>query len=115
VMAVLPGAGAAPESPEHAHLVEIFANQTALALERTLSAAAAEDAPSGVETEQMRSSLPERGFARSAHAAGLDHRRGHQPAWTRGRGWTGGNEARAAREHRRGSRTVGRLVNNCSR
>ncbi|MEO8027576.1 MAG: sensor histidine kinase KdpD, partial [Bryobacteraceae bacterium] len=58
VMAVLPDAKSdLVTSPEQQHLLEIFANQTALAIERAQSAAAARDAQLRIETEQMRNGL----------------------------------------------------------
>ena len=57
VLAVVPGGHALIDSPEQQHLLEIFASQTALAIERTQAAAAAREAQIQVETEQMRSGL----------------------------------------------------------
>ncbi len=57
VMAILPGPkGEALHADRH-HLLDLFANQTALAIERTLSQNAADDARLQMETEEMRSSL----------------------------------------------------------
>ena len=54
VMAILPG----PASiPERHHLLDVFAGQTTLALERAASAAAAAEASRRMETEQVRNSL----------------------------------------------------------
>jgi two-component system sensor histidine kinase KdpD len=47
----------AAASPEQQHLLEIFASQTALAIERAQATAAAREAQLRIETEQMRSSL----------------------------------------------------------
>lgn len=61
VLAVLPGAAAGAEgrifAPEQQHLLEVFAGQTALAIERTMSQRAAEETRIHMQTEQMRSSL----------------------------------------------------------
>jgi two-component system, OmpR family, sensor histidine kinase KdpD len=57
VMAVLPDPEGRVFSPEQQNLLEVFANQTALALERTLSQKTAEETRLRMETEQMRSSL----------------------------------------------------------
>jgi two-component system sensor histidine kinase KdpD len=57
VMAVLPDAGGRVFSHEQQSLLEIFANQTALAIERTITHKSAEDTRLTMETEQMRSSL----------------------------------------------------------
>ncbi len=46
-----------PASPEQQHLLELFASQTGLAIERVQTTAAVRDAQLQVETEQMRSSL----------------------------------------------------------
>ena len=57
VMCVLAGVSDHIFSPEQQNLLELFADQTALAIERTLSQKAAEDTRLRMETEQMRSSL----------------------------------------------------------
>jgi len=57
VMAILPPGDELAASPEQLRLLEIFASQTGLAMERAGAAAAARDAEIRVETEQMRSSL----------------------------------------------------------
>jgi two-component system sensor histidine kinase KdpD len=57
VLAVLPDPEARIFEPEQQHLLEVFANQTALAIERTLSQRAAEETRFHMQTEQMRSSL----------------------------------------------------------
>ncbi len=57
VLAILPGEAAHLESPDQMHLLEIFASQTALAMERTQAAHAAREAQVQAETEQMRSGL----------------------------------------------------------
>ena len=57
VMAVLPDASGRVFSQEQQSLLEIFANQTALAIERTITHKASEDSRLTMETEQMRSSL----------------------------------------------------------
>ncbi len=61
VLAVLPDAvtnvGDRIFAPEQQHLLEVFANQTALAIERTMSQRAAEESRFHMQTEQMRSSL----------------------------------------------------------
>jgi two-component system sensor histidine kinase KdpD len=57
VMCVLPSLSENIFSPEQQNLLELFADQTALALERTLTQKVAEDTRLRMETEQMRSSL----------------------------------------------------------
>lgn len=57
VLAILPGEAAHLESPDQMHLLEIFASQTALAMERTHAAHAAREAQVRAETELMRSGL----------------------------------------------------------
>ncbi|MEO8659041.1 MAG: sensor histidine kinase KdpD [Bryobacteraceae bacterium] len=57
VMAVVPGTEELTASPEQMHLLEIFASQTALAIERAQATAAAREAQLRIETEQMRSGL----------------------------------------------------------
>jgi len=57
VMCVVPDTGRRVFLPEQQNLLDIFANQTALAIERTLSQKAAEETRLRMETEQMRSSL----------------------------------------------------------
>jgi two-component system, OmpR family, sensor histidine kinase KdpD len=57
VMAVVPAAGDVLASPEQQHLLELFASQTALAIERAQATAAAREAQLQMETEQMRSGL----------------------------------------------------------
>jgi two-component system, OmpR family, sensor histidine kinase KdpD len=57
VLAVVPEESAHLDSPEQFHLLEIFASQTALAIERAQSADAAREALLRAETEQMRSGL----------------------------------------------------------
>jgi two-component system, OmpR family, sensor histidine kinase KdpD len=57
VMAVLPDARERIFAPEQQNLLEVFANQTAVAIERTLSQRNAEESRVRMETEQMRSSL----------------------------------------------------------
>ncbi|MBK9168547.1 MAG: sensor histidine kinase KdpD [Bryobacterales bacterium] len=57
VLAVVPTESAHLESPEQFHLLEIFASQTALAIERIQAASAAREAHLRAETEQMRSGL----------------------------------------------------------
>ena len=57
VMAVIPGNDAPAASPEQLHLLEIFATQIALAMERSHAAAEAREAQVRIETEQMRNSL----------------------------------------------------------
>ncbi len=54
VMAVLP---ARANTPERLHLLDVFASQTTLALERAAAAAAAADTAVKMESEQMRNSL----------------------------------------------------------
>ncbi|HVX65743.1 MAG TPA: ATP-binding protein, partial [Bryobacteraceae bacterium] len=56
VMGVVPGTRTALD-PEHLRLLELFANQTALAIERTASQHAAEEARIQMQSEEMRSSL----------------------------------------------------------
>jgi len=57
VMAVVSETPSELLSPEQQHLLEVFAGQTAAAMERILSEAAAREAEVQVQTEQMRSSL----------------------------------------------------------
>ncbi|MCU1336256.1 MAG: kdpD [Bryobacterales bacterium] len=61
VLAVLPDVALNVEgrifAPEQQHLLEVFAGQTALAIERTMSQRAAEETRFHMQTEQMRSSL----------------------------------------------------------
>jgi two-component system sensor histidine kinase KdpD len=57
VMGVVPDPEARVRAPEQQHLLEVFASQTALAIERTLSQNTAEAARVEMQTEQMRSSL----------------------------------------------------------
>jgi two-component system sensor histidine kinase KdpD len=57
VMAVLPGTRGETLHEDQHHLLDLFANQTALAIERTQSQNAAADARMQMETEEMRSSL----------------------------------------------------------
>ena len=57
VLAVLPDPEGRIFAPEQQHLLEVFAGQTALAIERTLSQRAAEETRVHMQTEQMRSSL----------------------------------------------------------
>ncbi|MBK5290314.1 MAG: sensor histidine kinase KdpD [Acidobacteriia bacterium] len=57
VMAVVPETSELTASPEQQHLLEIFASQTALAIERAQATAAAREAQLRIETEQMRSGL----------------------------------------------------------
>jgi len=57
VMAVLPDSEGRIFAPEQQNLLDVFANQTAVAIERTLSQRSAEESRVRMETEQMRSSL----------------------------------------------------------
>jgi two-component system sensor histidine kinase KdpD len=57
VMCVLPDPDGQLLQPEQQHLLDLFANQTALAIERTLSQNAAETARIQMQTEEMRSTL----------------------------------------------------------
>ena len=57
VLAVLPDPAGRIFAPEQQHLLEVFAGQTALAIERTLSQRTAEENRFRMQTEQMRSSL----------------------------------------------------------
>lgn len=57
VLAILPDPAGRIFAPEQQHLLEVFAGQTALAIERTLSQRAAEENRFHMQTEQMRSSL----------------------------------------------------------
>jgi len=57
VMAILPAAHGETLYADQHHLVDLFANQTALAIERTQSQNAAAAARMQMETEEMRSSL----------------------------------------------------------
>src|SRR5579862_2672292 len=57
VMGVLPDADGRVFSPEQQNLLEVFANQTALAMARNFSQKSADDTRLRMQTEQMRSSL----------------------------------------------------------
>lgn len=57
VMAILAEREDVAQSPEQMHLLEIFASQIALAMERSHAATRAREAQVRIETEQMRSSL----------------------------------------------------------
>jgi two-component system, OmpR family, sensor histidine kinase KdpD len=57
VMAILPGGHGETLNDDQHHLADLFANQTALAIERTQSQNAAANAHMQMETEEMRSSL----------------------------------------------------------
>jgi two-component system sensor histidine kinase KdpD len=57
VLAILPDPAGRIFAPEQQHLLEVFAGQTALAIERTISQRAAEETRVHMQTEQMRSSL----------------------------------------------------------
>jgi two-component system sensor histidine kinase KdpD len=57
VLAVLPDPENRIFAPEQQHLLEVFASQTALAIERTMSQRAEEETRVHMQTEQMRSSL----------------------------------------------------------
>ncbi|HEX5430797.1 MAG TPA: DUF4118 domain-containing protein [Bryobacteraceae bacterium] len=57
VLSILPDAEGRIFAPEQQSLLEVFASQTALAIERILSQRTAEEARLRMETEQMRSSL----------------------------------------------------------
>ncbi|MBZ0160140.1 MAG: sensor histidine kinase KdpD [bacterium] len=57
VLGLLPADPRSLEAPEQLHQLETFANQTALALERTQLAAAAQEAQVRAEAERLRSSL----------------------------------------------------------
>jgi len=57
VMAILPSPQGETLKTDQQHLLDLFANQTALAIERNLSQNAADDARMQMETEEMRSSL----------------------------------------------------------
>src|SRR4051812_34517168 len=57
VMAILSGKDGEALHEDQQHLLDLFANQTALAIERTQSQNAAADARMQMETEEMRSSL----------------------------------------------------------
>ncbi|MGH9594923.1 MAG: sensor histidine kinase, partial [Bryobacteraceae bacterium] len=57
VLAVLRDKGGRAFSSEQQHLMEVFASQTAVAIERTLSHRAADETHLRMQTEQMRSSL----------------------------------------------------------
>ena len=57
VLAILPDPEGRIFIPEQQHLLEVFASQTALAIERTMSQRAAEETRFHMQTEQMRSSL----------------------------------------------------------
>src|SRR5439155_12903827 len=57
-MAIIPDPTTGGVLPsEHQHLLEVFANQTGLAIERTIASSAAQAAEVRVETESMRTSL----------------------------------------------------------
>jgi len=57
VLAILPDAEGRIFAPEQQHLLEVFAGQTALAIERTISQRTAQETHLRMQTEQMRSSL----------------------------------------------------------
>ena len=57
VLAILPDAEGRIFAPEQQHLIEVFAGQTALAIERTISQRTAQETRLHMQTEQMRSSL----------------------------------------------------------
>jgi two-component system, OmpR family, sensor histidine kinase KdpD len=57
VLAVLPDSQGRIFAPEQQQLLEVFAGQTALAIERTISQRSAEETRFHMQTEQMRSSL----------------------------------------------------------
>ncbi|MGB9609333.1 MAG: DUF4118 domain-containing protein, partial [Bryobacteraceae bacterium] len=57
VLAAVPSESARLDSPEQLRFLEIFANQIAIAIERTQAALAARDAELRAETEKIRSSL----------------------------------------------------------
>jgi two-component system sensor histidine kinase KdpD len=57
VMAIIPENEESMSSPERLHLLEIFATQIALSMERSQNATQARDAQARIEKEQMRSSL----------------------------------------------------------
>lgn len=57
VLAVLPDAQGRIFSPEQQQMLDVFATQTALAMERTLSRRSEEESRFHMQTEQMRSSL----------------------------------------------------------
>lgn len=57
VLAVIPGTTSRIDSPEQIRLLDVFAAQTGLALERAKAAAAAREAQLKAEAEQMRSDL----------------------------------------------------------
>jgi len=57
VMAIIPGSKNKSLLTDQQHLLDLFANQTALAIERTLSQNAADEARMRMETEEIRSSL----------------------------------------------------------
>ena len=57
VMCILPGTDGQVLKTGQQHLLDLFANQTALAIERTLSQNAADTARIQMQTEEMRSSL----------------------------------------------------------
>jgi two-component system sensor histidine kinase KdpD len=57
VLAVLPDSDNRIFAPEQQQLLEVFAGQTALAIERTLSQRSAEETRINMQTEQMRSTL----------------------------------------------------------
>ncbi|WP_225073609.1 sensor histidine kinase KdpD [Desulfuromonas sp. CSMB_57] len=57
VVGILPEPAAEPFSPEHIHVLESFANQTAMALERAFLAEEAQQALMAAERESLRSTL----------------------------------------------------------
>jgi two-component system sensor histidine kinase KdpD len=57
VMAIIPDISGEPLSAEQENLLEVFASQTALAIERNLATSAARDAEVRVENESIRTSL----------------------------------------------------------
>ena len=79
VIALLPANPRRVFVPEQRRLLDTFAGQIAVAIERAQVAEAARDAELRAKTEGVRNALLSRHFARAAHAARDDRRRLHQP------------------------------------
>jgi two-component system sensor histidine kinase KdpD len=80
VLGIVPAEPRMFRTPEQLHLLETFANQTALAIERGKLAGEAQEAAVRVEAERLRRLPPQLGLTRPAHTARGDHRGGQQPA-----------------------------------
>ena len=107
VLAILPANPRRVFVPEQQRLLETFASQIALALERAQLGAAAKRSELSAESERLRNSLLAAISARSAHAARVDRRRLLEPARARrAHGRPGAGRARA-RDQRGGRPDVG--------